>query len=156
MYQYSTGYSKSSFFGGVYMRSLSPNILYVDDNADSCEVISFLLNIADNKYDVTTAESADKALNLIKVQNFDLYILDYRLPEIDGIELCRLIRKIDTVTPIIFYSGAAYKAERERAMAAGANAYLVKPNDLDNLTETVKVLLSETAQSDVNHYQMSG
>jgi len=138
------------------MRSLSPTILYVDDNADSREVISFLLNIGDNKYNITTADSAGKALKLMEVQNYDLYILDYRLPEIDGIELCRLIRKINTITPIIFYSGAAYKAERERALAAGANAYLVKPNDIDNLTETVKVLLSESAALDVNYFQMSG
>ena len=138
------------------MRSLSPTILYVDDNADSREVISFLLNIGDNKYNITTADSAGKALKLMEVQNYDLYILDYRLPEIDGIELCRLIRKINTLTPIIFYSGAAYKAERERALAAGANAYLVKPNDIDNLTETVKVLLSESAALDVNYFQMSG
>ena len=138
------------------MRSLSPSILYVDDNADSCEIISFLLNINDNKYDVTTADSADKALDLIKIQDYDLYILDYRLPVTDGIELCRLIRKVDTVTPIVFYSGAAYKAERERAMAAGANAYLVKPNDIDNLTETVKILLSDNVHSEANYHQMSG
>lgn len=138
------------------MRSLSPTILYVDDNADSREVISFLLNIADNKYEITTADSAGKALKLMEVQNYDLYILDYRLPEIDGIELCRLIRKINRLTPIIFYTGAAYKAERERALAADANAYLVKPNDIDNLTETVKVLLSESAALDVNYFQMSG
>ena len=151
MYQYSTEYSKSSFFGGIYMRSLSPSILYVDDNADSREVISLMLNIADDKYDVTTVDRADKAINLINGQNYDLYILDYRLPEIDGIELCRRIRKTDTVTPIIFYSGAAYKAEREQAIAAGANAYLVKPNDLDNLTDTVKLLLSGGEQSQASH-----
>ena len=133
------------------MRSLSPSILYVDDNADSCEVISLMLNFADDKYDVTTVDSADKALDLIERWDYDLYILDYRLPEIDGIELCRLIRRSDTVTPIIFYSGAAYKAERELAMAAGANAYLVKPNDLDNLTETVKLFLTENVQFFVNH-----
>ncbi|HEY0657610.1 MAG TPA: response regulator [Pyrinomonadaceae bacterium] len=133
------------------MRSLSPSILYVDDNADSCEVISLMLNIADNKYDVTTVDRADKAINLIKDRNYDLYILDYRLPEIDGIELCRRIRRVDTVTPIIFYSGAAYKAEREQAIAAGANAYLVKPNDLDSLTETVKLFLSESGQFEANH-----
>jgi DNA-binding response OmpR family regulator len=133
------------------MRSLSPSILYVDDNADSCEVISLMLNIADNKYDVTTVDRADKAINLIKDRNYDLYILDYRLPEIDGIELCRRIRRVDTVTPIIFYSGAAYKAEREQAIEAGANAYLVKPNDLDSLTETVKLFLSESGQFEANH-----
>jgi len=134
------------------MRSPSPSILYVDDNADSREVISLMLNIADDKYDVTTVDRADKAINLINGQNYDLYILDYRLPEIDGIELCRQIRKTDTVTPIIFYSGAAYKAEREQAIAAGANAYLVKPNDLDNLTDTVKLLLSGGGeQSQASH-----
>jgi len=150
MYQFDRVFKKQ-FFGGVYMRSLSPSILYVDDNADSREVISLMLNIADDKYDVTTVDSADKAINLIKGQNYDLYILDYRLPEIDGIELCRQIRQIDALTPIIFYSGAAYTAERERAIAAGANAYLVKPNDLDNLTETVKLLLSKSKQFEANH-----
>ncbi len=133
------------------MSLLSPSILYVDDNADSREVISLMLNIADDNYEVTTVDRADKAISLISGRNYDLYILDYRLPELDGIELCRRIRAFDAVTPIIFYSGAAFKAEREQAIAAGATAYLVKPNDLDNLTDTVKSLLSKDGKHAANH-----
>lgn len=136
---------------GIFMNSLSPSILYVDDNADSREVISLMLHIADDKYEITAVDRADKAINLINGRNYDLYILDYRLPEVDGIELCRRIRASDAITPIIFYSGAAFKAEREQAIAAGADAYLVKPNDLDNLTDTVKSLLSKGGKHAASH-----
>ena len=126
---------------------LSPNahILYVDDNKDSCELAAAMFNCSDLGCVMTSAGSAEEALRLIEVEPFDLYIFDYRLPKISGVELCRYIRQYDADTPIVFFTAAARAAEQTEAMAAGATEYLVKPNDLERLTGTVKRLLNENS-----------
>jgi DNA-binding response OmpR family regulator len=68
-------------------------------------------------------------------------LLDSRLPDLDGFALCRRIRDFDPETPILFFSGAAYEADKKRAIEAGANAYVIKP-DLDGLLESIKQFVS--------------
>ncbi len=116
-------------------------ILCVDDNDDSCEMISLMLHSANENCRVTTASSASEALKLIAEKRIDLYILDFRLPEMSGIELCRRIRQTDTTTPILFFTGMAREIDGKNALEAGATRFLVKPNDLDILTQTVEELL---------------
>lgn len=58
-----------------------------------------------------------------------------------GVELCREIRRSDPSTPVVFYSGAGLDSEREAALAAGAQAYLLKPGDAASLVGTVRRLL---------------
>ncbi len=124
------------------MLSPNPCIVYVDDNRDSLEMIELMLRMDDDSYRVSTVSTADKALALLESQPIDLYILDYSLPEMSGAELCRRIRQTDSRTPILFYSAMAREIDREKAMAAGATEYLIKPNDLEKLTETVGRLLN--------------
>ncbi len=127
-------------------------ILCVDDDSDSCEIISLMLHSADKNYRVTTTSSGNTAINMIAAEPFDLYILDYRLPEISGIDLCRLIRQSDAQTPIMFFTGMAREVDGKNALEAGATKFLVKPTDLDILTETVAELLNQhSAESDVKN-----
>lgn len=121
--------------------SFQKHILCVDDDKDSCELITYMLKSARSDFEVTAVNSSSEAVNLITEKAFDLYILDYRLPEMSGIELCRIIREIDTETPVIFFSAMAFEKDRKAALEAGANAYLVKPNDVERFTETVENLL---------------
>ena len=124
-------------------------ILCVDDNEDSCELITLMIHAANENCRVTTASSANKALKLIAEHSFDLYILDFRLPEMSGLELCRIIRQTDPATPIVFFTGMARDVDGSNAIEAGATKFLVKPNDLDILTETVEELLNQkSANSD--------
>ena len=118
-------------------------ILYVDDDSDSCEMISLLLCHAGEEYSVTTVTTAEEALIFMESRTFDLYILDLWLPKMNGVELCRRIRKRDPNTPVLFFSALARPADRIQAEAAGANDYLIKPNDLDKFENTVKRLLKE-------------
>lgn len=141
--------------------SSNPRILFVDDDADSCELIDLMLNLADDSYAVTTVSTAGKALDLIESQPFDLYIFDCRMPEITGVELCGKIRQTDSQVPIMFYSAAAREIDKNEAMAAGATEYLVKPNDFERLTGTVKRLLNKglsisTRQSVIGNKAYSG
>jgi two-component system OmpR family response regulator len=85
--------------------------------------------------------TAVQAMSSIQTDHFDLYLLDSRLPDLDGFALCRRIRDFDPETPILFFSGAAYEADKKRGIEAGANAYVIKP-DLDGLLESIKQFVS--------------
>jgi CheY-like chemotaxis protein len=114
-------------------------ILCVDDDPDTCSMLCALLGLIGCQ--TSSAGTAQEALGLIAAGRFDLYLLDNWLPGGGGVELCRLLRDSDPSTPIVFYSGAALESEREEALAAGAQAYLVKPGDVALLVETVRRLL---------------
>jgi DNA-binding response OmpR family regulator len=102
-----------------------------------------MLKAASDDFEVSAVNSSTEAVSLITDKSFDLYVLDYRLPGMSGIELCRLIRETDAETPIIFFSAMAFDKDRKTAIEAGASAYLVKPNDVAIFTETVEKLLKE-------------
>ena len=119
-------------------------ILYVDNNKDSCELAIVMLGFSGVECAITSVESAAQAMRLIVDENFNLYIFDYRLPEISGVDLCRHIREFDRDTPILFFSAVSMPVNIDEAKAAGANEYLVKPNDLDRLSTTVKRFLDKS------------
>ena len=121
-------------------------ILCADDDNDWCELLTLMLRQADDRYQVVSVSTVQKALVLIENLSFDLYILDYALPDGTGTELCRKIRQNDSDTPVMFYSAMAREIDRQMAMEAGANEYLVKPNDLERLTGTIKRLLNDALQ----------
>lgn len=121
-------------------------VLCVDDDEDACEMLSFLLN--SYRIDATCVRSAAEAWLKIRAERFDLFMLDAWLPRLDGFEFCRQIRESDSTTPILFYSGAAYDADKQKGIAAGANAYVTKP-DLEGLVETMLDLIARAKASDV-------
>ena len=120
------------------------HILYVDDDKDSCELVKAMLHFSNLNYEVTTMESSKEAISLMARKSFDLFIIDYSLPEITGVELCRHIRNNNPRKPIMFLTAMAYPVHRANALVAGADEYLVKPNDLERLTETIQRLLDES------------
>jgi DNA-binding response OmpR family regulator len=120
-------------------------VLCVDDDEDACEMLSVLMK--SYGIDATCTQSAAEAWLRIKAERFDLYLLDAWLPRLDGFEFCRQIRKSDSTTPIVFYSGAAYDADKQKGMEAGANAYVIKP-DVDGLIETMVDLIAKAKADD--------
>ena len=115
-------------------------ILCVEDDKDACELLDFLLS--GEGFEVVSCSTSKEGLQLARQGGFSAIVFDYRLPEISGLEICREIRTYDKQTPIIFYSASAYPKEKEAGLAAGANAYLVKPNDLEKVAETITDLVS--------------
>lgn len=128
----------------INMGQPKTQILCVDDDRVSLKMMETLLRKADEDLSVTSVETGAEALALIGETEFDLYVLDVWLPGMDGFELCRRIREQGSTKPIIFFSGMVRPDDRRYGIAAGANEFLVKPNDLDIFTATVKRLLSET------------
>lgn len=117
----------------------SPRVLCVDDDQDSREMLSLILKFW--RIETKAVGTAAQALSSIQAESFDLYLLDAWLPDLDGFELCRRLRNFDPHTPILFFSGAAYEADKKRGIEAGANAYVIKP-DIDGLLGSINHFVS--------------
>ena len=115
------------------------NILCIEDDKDTCELISILFP----EYNVVFAHSFGEAVKYLDNQEFDLIITDNWLPDGSGLEICRKIRAANPTVPIVFASGVGQKSEIEKAIDAGANKYLVKPYEPDNLQQIVKELIEK-------------
>ena len=115
-------------------------VLIIDDHEDTAEMLTILL--AEEAYDVVFAATIQEALQLATTQKFDLYVLDKNLPDGSGLELCTKLNEVTPGTPCIFYTGDAYDIHRVEAMAAGADAYVAKP-DIEGLIEKVSQLLAK-------------
>ncbi|HKO97406.1 MAG TPA: response regulator [Pyrinomonadaceae bacterium] len=111
-----------------------PRVLCVDDDEDSREMLSALLRLS--SIDAVAVGTAFEALSSIQSERFNLYLLDTQLPDLDGFELCRQMRDLDSDTPILFFSGAAYATDIRKGLDAGANAYVSKP-DIEGLIGSI-------------------
>ena len=118
-----------------------PSILYVDDDPDGCAFMSVWLEQGGN-YHVRTVDDAVVAITLIGQEKFDLYLLDYCLPDVTGVELCKIIRLTSPLAPIIFYSALDREIDRMMAAHAGADCFLVKPNELEQLLPTINTFIN--------------
>lgn len=121
------------------MNSLPPRILFVDDHQDTLDLFAMVLS--HENYDVVTASTFTQAFKQAQTQQFDLLILDARLPDGSGLELCRIIRETDQTTPILFCSGQSYEENKQEALRAGAQDYLVKPVSLVAMREAIRALI---------------
>lgn len=122
------------------MSDFKCRILYVDDHDDSAEMLKLVL--AESDYEVLSARGIAQALEMASKYEFDLYVVDKRLPDGSGLELVKSLNKLTPGVPSIVYTGDAYEIHREQAMAAGADAYVCKP-DIETLIKTVHEFLSE-------------
>lgn len=118
---------------------LRPRVLCVDDNEDSRAMLIALMR--HSLIEAKGVGTGGEALALMQTERFDLYLLDARLPDVDGFELCRQMRNSDPHTPILFFTGAAYETDKVKGIAAGANDYVVKP-DIAGLVGSVKRFVS--------------
>jgi len=117
------------------MDRIKGRILCVDDHKDTREMLTAILGL--EGYQVSQANGIDDGLCAANADNFDLILLDWVLKDGSGIELCRMISKAGVTTPILFYSGIADRSELEEAMRAGAQGFLMKPVDIDDLLQSV-------------------
>lgn len=130
------------------MPQVKCRVLIIDDHEDTAEMLKILLGEED--YKVTTTATMQEALSLAASQEFDLYVLDKRLPDGNGVELCQKLNQITPGVSCIFYTGDAYEIHRVEAIAAGADAYVAKP-DVEGLIENInKLLAKEECASAVN------
>ncbi len=123
------------------MQPSQRQLLLVDDNQDMCELMTIWFNPKD--YSVTFAQTMAEGWKLAQSKGFDLCLLDSNLPDGSGYELCQQICASIPDLPVVFYSGCAYDEDRRQGLAAGARAYLIKPNDIDRIEGVIRKLIAE-------------
>jgi CheY-like chemotaxis protein len=121
------------------MATTKKRILCVDDNPDDCELIKTYLGRED--IEVVIVGTLAEALSKAKSEHFDLYLIDESLPCGSGIELTLKIRKFDRTTPIIFHSALGPVSVIEKAMKAGAQKFIEKQIDFDDVVRAIKTYL---------------
>jgi DNA-binding response OmpR family regulator len=119
----------------------SRQILFVEDTADTRDLVEFSLQ--SEGFTVIPAQTADEGLGLARTKSFALILLDIGLPDKDGLELCREIRRFDQQTPILFYTAFAELLDQEEAAKAGAQGTLRKPEDTARIGEVARKLIDK-------------
>src|SRR3954471_24421731 len=119
------------------MAPVRSTVLVVEDDVDTCGLIQDLLESAG--YLVETAPDGAVALAYLAAGGIDLLVLDQMLPLVHGLELCRAVRgqRSDRYLPIIMVTALSGELHRRNAQAAGADVYLTKPVDIDELLYAV-------------------
>lgn len=100
------------------------------------------------EFDITPIGTGTEALQQSKEQHFDLLILDVGLPDMDGRELCRLLRRGDVKAPIIMLTGADSEADTILGLDSGANDYITKPFKLGVLMARIRAQLRQHERSE--------
>jgi DNA-binding response OmpR family regulator len=108
---------------------------------DERKVASFIArSLRENSYAVDVAESGEKALGLVTKATYDLILLDIRLPNLSGVEVCREIRDAGIETPVLMLTARSLVEQRVEGLDAGADDYLTKPFALAELHARVRAL----------------
>jgi two-component system OmpR family response regulator len=115
------------------------NILVVDDEESLCDLVSSALRFAG--YSVSTEENGFDALRAVKDRTPDLIVLDVNMPEIDGFEVCRRIRRDGIQVPVIFLTARDDIDDLRAGFRQGGDDYLTKPFSLEELGLRIEALL---------------
>jgi DNA-binding response OmpR family regulator len=129
-----------------------PKILVIDDDPAGQRLIKYMLS--PEGYEVITASNGILGLQMATQQSPDLVILDIMLPGLDGFEVCRRLREGSNTTniSIVMLSGKAQESDKDTGLKMGADAYLIKPVDRQELIDTVNTLVNEKKEI-VKHRQ---
>ena len=134
---------------------MGQRILLVEDEAHLRDVIR--LNLDLEGYDVTSVNNGKSALEEVEGKRFDLVLLDIMLPEIDGFKVCESIRLRNMKVPILIISAKGGSQDKIQGLKLGADDYLAKPFNLEELLLRVKNLLKRAdpigASSQVEQYE---
>jgi two-component system phosphate regulon response regulator PhoB len=123
------------------VKQATVRLLVVEDDAALAELIRF--NLEAEGYAPVIAETAEDAELLLGEDQFDLIVLDWMLPAMSGIELCRRIRRRDDTqtVPILMLTARGEEGDRVRGLSTGADDYVVKPFSVPELMARVQALL---------------
>ena len=127
--------------------STARKILIVDDDEDLRESLKDQLALHD-EFDVVTAGSASKGVDVARGEHLDLILLDVGLPDMDGREACKLLRKSGFKSPIVMLTGNDSDADMILGLDSGANDYVTKPFKFAVLLARIRAQLRQHEQSE--------
>jgi len=128
---------------GIAPSATAPTILVVDDEPGIREVLASSLEF--EGYSVRTAPDGRAALAAVEAGRPDLVILDVLMPGLDGLTACRRLRSADPTLPVLMLTARDLTGDRVAGLDAGADDYLAKPFELDELLARVRALLRRGA-----------
>jgi CheY-like chemotaxis protein len=119
---------------------VKPNILYIEDHPDNMMLVRRILR--PDRFNLIEAKSGFAGITIAENQDIDLILLDINLPDIDGYEIARRLRAsaktILARTPIIVVTANAMRGDAQKALDAGADVYMSKPINIQELLEKVE------------------
>ncbi|MFH0763251.1 MAG: response regulator [Candidatus Omnitrophota bacterium] len=123
---------------------MSVKILVVDDDPDIRDILK--LTLSEENYEVFEAKDGEEALKVINSKPLDLVLLDYKIPKIDGRQVCQLVKKdlLLRHLPIIMVTGKGDISDRVGGIDAGADDYVVKPFEPKELLARIRMILRRT------------
>ncbi|MGR3364440.1 MAG: phosphate regulon transcriptional regulator PhoB [Maritimibacter harenae] len=126
------------------MTSDKPLVLLVEDEPAQREILRY--NLSSEGYDVSIAENGDDAMVLVDEIGPDLILLDWMLPGVSGIEICRRVktRRDTSDIPVIMLSARSDEMDRVRGLETGADDYMVKPFSVQELMARIRTQLRRT------------
>lgn len=127
-------------------------ILLVEDEKQIRDLIA--LNLSLENYEVKTAEHGEIALELFKTEEYDLVILDVMIPFINGLDLCKMMKTLKPKLPILILSAKGNTQDRILGLKQGADDYLGKPFDLEELLLRISKLISRPLNATKEIYRI--
>ena len=121
-------------------------ILLVEDEAKTAAALK--IGLENSGYTVDVANDGFIGLSLFKSYHYAIVISDVIMPKINGFDLCRQIRKVNTQIPILFLTALFSKEQVVTGLDSGADDYLTKPFDFSELLARIRVLLKRSALAD--------
>lgn len=130
-----------------------PNILIVEDEESLGKTL--LLNLELENYTVKLANSGNTALQLFEQlhKNLNLVLLDVMLPEINGFELCKKFKSIDSQVPVIFLTAKNQTSEKISGLKLGADDYITKPFELEELLLRIQNVIKRHAKNETTIFE---
>ena len=117
-------------------------VLLIEDDTATAKAIELMLKSEDYVCDST--DLGEDGLDIGKLYDYDLIILDLMLPDIDGLEVLRRMRTAKVQTPILILSGLSQPDDKVKALTAGADDYLTKPFDKEELVARIQAIVRRT------------
>lgn len=130
---------------------MNKNILVIDDEINILELIKY--NLEKENYNVLTVDSGENIINTLNINKIDLIILDIMLPQIDGIEILKILKNNVNYKkiPVIMLSAKSDEIDKILGLELGADDYIAKPFGIRELVARVKVVLRRSKTSSNNH-----
>jgi len=124
---------------------MATRILLVEDEENIREPLKLNLELED--YEVVATDDGKSVLRIFKEQHFDLVLLDIMLPEVNGLQLCEQIRLVNMDIPVMFITAKDTTADKIIGLKKGADDYITKPFNLEELLLRIQILLKRSIQN---------
>ncbi len=120
------------------MTDIQHSVLVIEDNTDLLNLLK--INLSDQGYKIYTADNGISALDVFHTQNPDLVVLDVMLPKLDGLEVCKRIRRENKIIPILMLTAKAEEVDKVLGLELGADDYMTKPFSIREFLARVKAI----------------